>query len=56
MFNSIRLYLVGSSRILNLSIAAFIAAGSLGCGKQDIGWGFYQQMASAAGQVRNHLF
>lgn len=45
MFNSIRLYLIGSSRILNLSIAAFIAAGSLGCGKQDIGWGFYQQMA-----------
>jgi len=45
MFKSIAQYLIGSSRVLNLSIAAFIAAGSLGCGKQDIGWGFYQQMA-----------
>lgn len=45
MFKLIAQYLIGSSRILNLSLAAFIAAGSLGCQKQDIGWGFYQQMA-----------
>jgi len=45
MFKSIARYLIGSSRIVNLSLATFIAAGSLGCQKQDIGWGFYQQMA-----------
>ncbi len=54
MFKSIRKYLIGSSYILNLSIAAFIAAGSLGCGKQDIGWGFYQQMAEQP-KIKMHV-
>lgn len=45
MLNSIKLYLLSYSQILNVFLAAFFALGSIGCGKQDIGWGFYQQMA-----------
>lgn len=45
MFKSIGQYLMGTSRIIYLSMAALLAAGSIGCSKQDIGWGLYQQMA-----------